>query len=192
LALNGKKPTSKQDGADASTPMDDANQNPAESSPQGEAQSTVDDVDSIQFDHHDTASERQHQRQQQQQQQQNQQAQQHNSDSEFDELESSHGTPATEADLGPSIAPGSRRIALREKQLKREAEAAARARAREMEKANKQTTPKGRKQTNDEELARLNKRGEELEREFRKYRDVARVSPLGRDRFYNRYYYFDG
>jgi bromodomain adjacent to zinc finger domain protein 1A len=181
LALSGKKPVVKAEGADGDTPMDDANPtNPAESSPPVEAQSSVDEVDSMALDQPptngvDTAE----------------QQQKHNSDSEFDELESSHGTPATEPDAGPSIAPGSRRIALREKQLKREAEAAARARARESEKT-KHVTPKNRKQTNDEELARLTKRGEELEREFRKYRDVARVSPLGRDRFYNRYYYFDG
>lgn len=44
----------------------------------------------------------------------------------------------------------------------------------------------------DEEVNKLERRLESIEREFRKLLGVVRVKPLGRDRFYNRIWWFDG
>ena len=44
----------------------------------------------------------------------------------------------------------------------------------------------------DDEIAKLDKRLEGIERDFRKLLGAVRVKPLGRDRFYNRIWWFDG
>ncbi|GBE78388.1 chromatin remodeling complex protein [Sparassis crispa] len=44
----------------------------------------------------------------------------------------------------------------------------------------------------DEELNKLERRLEGIEREFRKLLGAVRVKPLGKDRFYNRIWWFDG
>lgn len=44
----------------------------------------------------------------------------------------------------------------------------------------------------DEEINKLDRRLEGIEREFRKLLGSIRVKPLGRDRFYNRIWWFDG
>lgn len=44
----------------------------------------------------------------------------------------------------------------------------------------------------DEEVNKLERRLEGIEREFRKLLGAVRVKPLGRDRFYNRIWWFDG
>ena len=44
----------------------------------------------------------------------------------------------------------------------------------------------------DEEVNKLERRLEGIEREFRKLLGAVRVKPLGRDRFYNRVWWFDG
>ena len=44
----------------------------------------------------------------------------------------------------------------------------------------------------DEEVNKLERRLEGIEREFRKLLGSVRVKPLGRDRFYNRIWWFDG
>ncbi|KAF8912833.1 ATP-utilizing chromatin assembly and remodelling N-terminal-domain-containing protein [Gymnopilus junonius] len=44
----------------------------------------------------------------------------------------------------------------------------------------------------DEEVNKLERRLENIEREFRKLFGAVRVKPLGRDRFYNRIWWFDG
>ncbi|KAL0950970.1 hypothetical protein HGRIS_007718 [Hohenbuehelia grisea] len=44
----------------------------------------------------------------------------------------------------------------------------------------------------DEEVNKLERRLEGIEREFRKLLAVVRVKPLGRDRYYNRVWWFDG
>ncbi len=44
----------------------------------------------------------------------------------------------------------------------------------------------------DEEVNKLERRLEGIEREFRKLLGSVRVKPLGRDRFYNRVWWFDG
>lgn len=44
----------------------------------------------------------------------------------------------------------------------------------------------------DEEMNKVERRLEGIEREFRKLIGTVRVKPLGRDRFYNRVWWFDG
>lgn len=44
----------------------------------------------------------------------------------------------------------------------------------------------------DEEDNKLERRMESMEREFRKWSGVVRLKPLGKDRFHNRYWWFDG
>ncbi|KAF8523145.1 chromatin remodeling complex protein [Hysterangium stoloniferum] len=44
----------------------------------------------------------------------------------------------------------------------------------------------------DEEDNKLERRMESIEREFRKWSGVVRLKPLGKDRFHNRYWWFDG
>ena len=44
----------------------------------------------------------------------------------------------------------------------------------------------------DEEVNKLERRLESIEREFRKLLGAVRVKPLGKDRFYNRIWWFDG
>jgi bromodomain adjacent to zinc finger domain protein 1A len=44
----------------------------------------------------------------------------------------------------------------------------------------------------DEEDNKLERRTEGIEREFRKWSGVVRLKPLGKDRFHNRYWWFDG
>lgn len=44
----------------------------------------------------------------------------------------------------------------------------------------------------DEEVLKLDRRLEGIERDFRKLLGAVRVKPLGRDRFYNRIWWFDG
>lgn len=44
----------------------------------------------------------------------------------------------------------------------------------------------------DEEVNKLERRLESIEREFRKLLGVVRMKPLGKDRFYNRIWWFDG
>jgi hypothetical protein len=44
----------------------------------------------------------------------------------------------------------------------------------------------------DEEINKIDRRLEGIEREFRKLLGSIRVKPLGKDRFYNRIWWFDG
>jgi bromodomain adjacent to zinc finger domain protein 1A len=44
----------------------------------------------------------------------------------------------------------------------------------------------------EDEVAKADRRLEAIEREFRRFMGVTRVRPLGRDRFYNRVWWFDG
>lgn len=93
---------------------------------------------------------------------------------------------------------GSRQEALREKAMQREAEEAQRAadrlRAKEEQRVrmaeNKQIATERRRL--DEEEIRILRREEAIDREFRKYSQAPRLLPLGKDRFHDRYWWFDG
>ncbi|PWY97840.1 hypothetical protein BCV70DRAFT_46508 [Testicularia cyperi] len=93
---------------------------------------------------------------------------------------------------------GSRQDILRQKALEKKAHEAAKARelalAREAHRlkvaSNKKLTA-AKKKLEDQE-ARLTRREEVLEREFRRLGLAARMVPLGRDRFGDKYWWFDG
>lgn len=132
------------------------------------------------------------------------------SDSERDELASDHGSDGagdspTASDWNSSDSEGTRderykrlagtrQEALREKAQQREAEAArlaaAQARAAEQVRETKQLREERRRL--EDTAARLARREDALEREFRRYSQIPRLRPLGRDRFLDRYYWLDG
>lgn len=132
------------------------------------------------------------------------------SDSERDELASDPGSEGAETSAGASDwdasdsddarderykrLAGTRQEALREKAQQREAEAArlaaAQARAAEQVRETKQLREERRRL--EDTAARLARREEALEREFRRYAQIPRLRPLGRDRFLDRYYWLDG
>lgn len=91
-----------------------------------------------------------------------------------------------------------RRAALEEKRLERLAQEASR--SIELTKAREEAKVKnaGRREADkarldlDEAVAKNMKRDDLVEREFRRYQGVARLRPLGKDRFFNRYWWLDG
>lgn len=93
---------------------------------------------------------------------------------------------------------GSRQEAMRKKAIQREAEEADRLARQRQEREeyrirqleNKQIAQE-RKRMDDEE-ARIVKREEAIEREFRQHSQAPRLHPLGRDRFLDKYWWFDG
>ncbi|PWN37330.1 uncharacterized protein FA14DRAFT_159430 [Meira miltonrushii] len=93
---------------------------------------------------------------------------------------------------------GSRQEAMRIKAIQREAEEADRLARQRQEREeyrirqleNKQIAVE-RKRMDDEE-ARIIKREEAIEREFRQHSQAPRLHPLGRDRFMDKYWWFDG
>ncbi|KAI0068477.1 hypothetical protein BV25DRAFT_1793071 [Artomyces pyxidatus] len=80
------------------------------------------------------------------------------------------------------------------KDLRRKAQSQAHAKQREMARQRtasvKQAMAEHRRL--DEEVNKLERRLEGIEREFRKLLGSVRVKPMGRDRFYNRIWWFDG
>lgn len=82
----------------------------------------------------------------------------------------------------------------RQKELRQKAQTQAHAKQREAARA-KQASVKqalAERRRLDEEVNKLERRLEGIEREFRKLLGGVRVKPLGRDRFYNRIWWFDG
>lgn len=75
--------------------------------------------------------------------------------------------------------PSSRRTQATERQL-----------ARAKQASQKQALAESRRL--DEEVNKCERRLEQIERDFRKLLGAVRVKPLGRDRFYNRVWWFDG
>jgi bromodomain adjacent to zinc finger domain protein 1A len=117
---------------------------------------------------------------------------------EDEEYDSEANESSSTEDRAPRRTLGSRQEALREKAVQRKAEEAQRiadlARARQEHKArlleNKQIASE-RKKLDDEEL-RINRREEAIDREFRQWSQAPRLAPLGRDRFFDKYWWFDG
>lgn len=136
----------------------------------------------------------------------------HGSDSEHDELESSpeaedrDGSVVSNADgasdsdsVGPARRNlGSRQQALREKTLQRKAEEAARqaefVRQRELQRAKnaEQKRILAEKHRWEAEEERIAAREEAIDLEFRRYLLAPRLRPMGKDRFHDRYWWFDG
>lgn len=63
---------------------------------------------------------------------------------------------------------------------------AARAKAKDAEKAATEL------KRIEDEVSKIDRRLEAIERDFRRAQGVARIRPLGKDRFYNRIWWFDG
>jgi hypothetical protein len=86
------------------------------------------------------------------------------------------------------------KVSSRQKDLRQKAQNQAHAKQREAARAQaasyKQAVADHRRL--DEEVNKLERRLEGIEREFRKLLGAVRVKPLGRDRFYNRIWWFDG
>lgn len=82
----------------------------------------------------------------------------------------------------------------RQKDLRQKAHTQAHAKQRELARAQaasaKQALAEHRRL--DEEVNKLERRLEAIEREFRKLLGAVRVKPLGKDRFHNRIWWFDG
>ncbi|KAN0063952.1 hypothetical protein ACQY0O_003558 [Thecaphora frezii] len=130
------------------------------------------------------------------------------SDSEKDELESDDDDESGRRSTAEASDSGSEKLrrkfgssrqeTLREKAMLREAQEAAKAATRAKEREAHRAKLLETKQLNaqrkrfDDEEARLWKREEAMEREFRKVLLAPRMVPLGRDRFYARYWWFDG
>lgn len=99
---------------------------------------------------------------------------------------------------GAGGALSARRAALEEKRVERKATEAAR--TVELAKARIEAKAKtaGRRQADrargefEDQIKANSKKDDWVEREFRRYQGVARCRPLGRDRFFNRYWWFDG
>ena len=89
---------------------------------------------------------------------------------------------------------GTRQEVLREKALQREEEAervaAEQARFKERFRETKQLRDERRRLA--ETIQRCIRREGAIEREFRRYAQIPRLRPLGRDRFLDRYYWLDG
>ncbi|KAJ7597210.1 chromatin remodeling complex protein [Mycena floridula] len=97
---------------------------------------------------------------------------------------------------GPSesISTASKKGSARQKELRQKVQTQALAKQREAAR-NKQSNAKqamAEHRRLDEELNKIDRRLEGIERDFRKLLGVTRVKPLGRDRFYNRIWWFDG
>jgi bromodomain adjacent to zinc finger domain protein 1A len=108
------------------------------------------------------------------------------------------GTPATDgassdslSDVEDSEAGSSNgKTNGKSKDLRKKAAATERQVARAKAKDAKQATAELRRI--EEEVAKIDRRLEGIERDFRRNLGVARIKPLGKDRFYNRIWWFDG
>lgn len=132
-------------------------------------------------------------------------AQKDDSGSEKDELDSSNGevedapeSEASDADAGNKARLPSRQEALRARALERAAQerkrAADQAAAREAHRAKTQEAKQLASERNKliEEEIRLDKQEDYIDREFRRSALAPRLVPLGKDRFFDRYWWFDG
>lgn len=108
-------------------------------------------------------------------------------------LDSSELSDVSEGGSEPTSATGSKK-STRQKDLRIKAHTIAHSKEREAARA-KQASQKqaiAEHRRLDEEVNKLERRLESIEREFRKLLGAVRVKPLGRDRFYNRIWWFDG
>jgi bromodomain adjacent to zinc finger domain protein 1A len=98
--------------------------------------------------------------------------------------------PSEEGSETTSATSGRLKITPRQKDLRQKAHAKQREIARAKVAAEKQAQAEHRRL--DEEVNKLERRLENIEREFRKQLGAIRVKPLGKDRFHNRVWWFDG
>jgi bromodomain adjacent to zinc finger domain protein 1A len=107
--------------------------------------------------------------------------------SPLSDIDCSDAETASGADRGRS---GSSR----QKALRLKAQSQAHAKQREIARAKTASAKQAQAEHRrlDEEDNKLERRMEGIEREFRKWSGVVRLKPLGKDRFHNRYWWFDG
>ncbi|KIJ68264.1 hypothetical protein HYDPIDRAFT_146150 [Hydnomerulius pinastri MD-312] len=102
--------------------------------------------------------------------------------------------PSEEGSETASAASGRHKSSARQKDLRQRAHTQAHAKQREIARAKvaaeKQAQAEHRRL--DEEVNKIERRLEGIEREFRKLLGAIRVKPLGQDRFHNRIWWFDG
>jgi len=98
--------------------------------------------------------------------------------------------PSEEGSETTSATSGRLKITPRQKDLRQKAHAKQREIARAKVAAERQAQAEHRRL--DEEVNKLERRLENIEREFRKQLGAIRVKPLGKDRFHNRVWWFDG
>lgn len=103
-------------------------------------------------------------------------------------------SPSERGSETPSVASGAEKKSSRQKDLRQKAQSQAHAKQRELARAKVATAKQALADHRrlDEEVNKLERRLEGIEREFRKLLGAVRVKPLGRDRFYNRIWWFDG
>lgn len=103
-------------------------------------------------------------------------------------------SPSDAGSESASAASGRPKNSSRQKELRQKVQTQAHAKQREAARAKqasvKQALAEHRRL--DEEVNKIERRLEGIEREFRKLLGAVRVKPLGRDRFYNRVWWFDG
>ncbi|RDB28913.1 hypothetical protein Hypma_015347 [Hypsizygus marmoreus] len=108
--------------------------------------------------------------------------------------ESSDLSDVSEGGSETPSAAGTKKNSARQKDLRQKAQTIAHAKQREAARA-KQASIKqavSDRRRLDEEVNKLERRLEGIEREFRKLLGAVRVKPIGKDRFYNRIWWFDG
>lgn len=91
---------------------------------------------------------------------------------------------------GRRASSSSRQLTLRLKAQQTQAIAKQRERNRQLQAEQKQALNEHKRL--GEEISKIERRLEVIEREFRKLLGTVRVKPMGRDRFYNRIWWFDG
>jgi bromodomain adjacent to zinc finger domain protein 1A len=103
-------------------------------------------------------------------------------------------SPSERGSETPSVASAAEKKSSRQKDLRQKAQSQAHAKQRELARAKVATAKQALADHRrlDEEVNKLERRLEGIEREFRKLLGAVRVKPIGRDRFYNRIWWFDG
>ena len=109
-----------------------------------------------------------------------------------DSSELSDGGPDSGAtsEAGSAVGGNAKRSTLKGQNLRRKAQA----RSREISRSNAASARKAAADLRklEEEVNKFDRRLEAIEREFRKLLGCIRVKPMGKDRFYNRIWWFDG
>ncbi|KAI6136757.1 chromatin remodeling complex protein [Pisolithus sp. B1] len=115
-------------------------------------------------------------------------------DSTVPDLSDLSDSPSEEGSESASATSGRRKSSSRQKDLRQRAHTQAHSKQREIARAKvaaeKQAQAEYRRL--DEEVNKIERRLEAIEREFRKLLGAIRVKPLGKDRFHNRIWWFDG
>lgn len=114
---------------------------------------------------------------------------------EMSDVDSENALPSEDVSEAGSTAgrrasSSSRQLTLRLKAQQTQAMAKQRERTRQLQAEQKQALNEHRRL--GDEIVKIERRLEVIEREFRKLLGTVRVKPMGRDRFYNRIWWFDG